>query len=685
MKKIENIIRHNIILSTSIFILIFLFLLFFIQKTIRSKVRSNDKISINLSQSKWKFYSYDSNILINQSLNQYNKVKKNNKHLDALASDNTKIINIWYQSQFISKKNIEVDQILYLDKLFFIQKIYLNGKLIENNEGQYRTSIVASNKDQYFYVKKDDFIEGENLLSIKLKIDARHIKSANLNSDKYYFSKVNDFYTYYYRSYIGAFVIAFFIFIIGLYYLILYLRLKEIKENLFFSFYTFIAFLLLFTHLISSNIGVPEQYKDFVDIIHLFSEYSLNLFLILLLYSLYKISIGGKIFYGLVIIHSLLFITTIISSSSDVWFQMYYIFTIVYLLECLYMLYLVGFEIKKKNIENIALFVSMLFLVLTSVYYFILENNIFINIEYFAFSIFMVNISIAIILGNKYIYLFKKTEELNKNIENLVKERTEELQITLKKILERNVTQAKELNLARSIQNSLLPQEDLLSDFIKVMAYYSPMQDIGGDTYDYFYLDENKIVFILTDVSGHGVPAALIAVMLKMVFENHIDIDSSPLDVLKKVNDSMLKYLMSAEYFTGIYAILDTKTMVMTYASGGHPPMILLKKDEKEPIILQNTGGLIGFYEKFEIENKTIQLSQGDRLFFYTDGVTGALDEKENPYGFSRLIQVLNENKKVSLNETYNRIINSIYNHTDIKSIDDDITFLLIEVDKDYN
>lgn len=184
-----------------------------------------------------------------------------------------------------------------------------------------------------------------------------------------------------------------------------------------------------------------------------------------------------------------------------------------------------------------------------------------------------------------------------------------------------------DLNMAAQIQQNLLPQtfppypdEDRIEIFAKMMA----AKHVGGDFYEYFRVGDNKIAFLIGDVSGKGMPAALfMAVSRTMLKAIGSEVDD-PAACLQKVNQMLIPESDITTFVTVFYAVLNVNTGELRYSNGGHNLPYLLSSDG-DVSALENVGGLlIGKFEDAEFESKTIQLNPGDSIVTYTDGVTEA-------------------------------------------------------------
>ena len=206
-----------------------------------------------------------------------------------------------------------------------------------------------------------------------------------------------------------------------------------------------------------------------------------------------------------------------------------------------------------------------------------------------------------------------------------------------------------ELMAATKIQSSLLPNIfpafPQREDF-EVFANMRPAKGVSGDFYD-FYLFGDKLAFVIADVSGKGVPAALFMMTAKSVIKNAFSSSADIREVVRKVNNELCENNVALMFVTAFLGIIDLKEGVMTYVNAGHTPP-LLKHDfgTFEYINIRNNC-ILGIIPNADFEKQEMNLEKGDILFMYTDGVTEAMDSYGNLYGSKRLKDVLNkENMK---------------------------------------
>ncbi|MDY6934261.1 MAG: SpoIIE family protein phosphatase [Spirochaetota bacterium] len=276
-------------------------------------------------------------------------------------------------------------------------------------------------------------------------------------------------------------------------------------------------------------------------------------------------------------------------------------------------------------------------------------------------------------------------DEHRKNLELKVEERTRELQEALSDLKDRDNLIQKQLDMASTIQRSILPRH--LEDWseLKFSVKYLAMEKIGGDFYDVLKLSNNKLGILVADVSGHGIPAALVTSMAKVSFSNACRKHSSPKKIFQEVNQDILDNVKTQDYMTCFMAIIDDEYNV-TYTNASHQRCIILRTDE-ERIELLDTGGLfIGALEdaRDTYEEKMTTLNYGDRMIMFTDGISEATNEKREGYSTERLETLILENRHVSLDDFTNLIIEDVKGFIGNAQVEDDITLLVVELSRDH-
>ncbi len=270
-------------------------------------------------------------------------------------------------------------------------------------------------------------------------------------------------------------------------------------------------------------------------------------------------------------------------------------------------------------------------------------------------------------------------ENYNKNLELIVKERTKELEKTNNELLKINEKIRLELQMAQKIQFAIIPKALPVNDFISLSGKYIPMNDLGGDYYDVFNIDENKIVILIADVCGHGVPAALITSMAKFSFRNNSLLNKSSGEILKSVNEELYNIIGKQEYLTVFYGIIDTKKGILEYTNAGHNDVYIFKENGEEETLSANSY-LVGFMNNIDFATNFINLEKGDRIVLYTDGLPETQNSKKELFGYNRLKSIIKENRNLSPEQLVNFLMEEANKYRDNYPQNDDITILVIDI-----
>ncbi|HTT22620.1 MAG TPA: PP2C family protein-serine/threonine phosphatase [Candidatus Sulfotelmatobacter sp.] len=232
----------------------------------------------------------------------------------------------------------------------------------------------------------------------------------------------------------------------------------------------------------------------------------------------------------------------------------------------------------------------------------------------------------------------------------------------------------KELEVARRIQLSILPAEFPTSGTFDVAARYIPMTSVAGDFYDYVLADDSHAGLLIADVSGHGVPAALIASMVKLAATSQRAQAEDPAALLLGMN-SALRGNTQSQFVTAAYVYLDAKAKIFRYSAAGHPPMLLLR--EGKVLEIAENGLMLGAFDFASYETRSDSLQQGDRLLLYTDGIVEAANSAGEFFGQENLSNLLQETSALTPRNAADHIIGSVQRWA--SSQDDDLTVLVCD------
>jgi sigma-B regulation protein RsbU (phosphoserine phosphatase) len=277
-----------------------------------------------------------------------------------------------------------------------------------------------------------------------------------------------------------------------------------------------------------------------------------------------------------------------------------------------------------------------------------------------------------------------EVRDLSLSFEKMVRDlrmRMEELRntTTLKQRMEG------ELNAARRIQMSMLPREWRdRSDWpqhasVALHAIIQPAREVGGDVYDYRFLDDHRLSILIGDVSGKGVPAALFMAMTQTLFQAHASAERTVSTIMARVNDALCAEAHTGMFVTLLYAMLDVSTGAMEVCNAGHPPPYRVGGDGKLEALHSERNPALGLVRGFQFTTGAFHLEKGDRIFFYTDGVTEALNSVNELYGPERLETLLTVERQRDVESLAKAVISDVQNHSRTRDASDDITVVVVD------
>ena len=232
----------------------------------------------------------------------------------------------------------------------------------------------------------------------------------------------------------------------------------------------------------------------------------------------------------------------------------------------------------------------------------------------------------------------------------------------------------KELEVARRIQLSILPADFPRSPYFRVAARYVPMTSVAGDFYDFIVADENSAGLLIADVSGHGVPAALIASMVKLAATSQRGKAADPSGVLSGMNAALCGNTQN-QFVTAAYVHLDSEARELRYSAAGHPPMLLLRNGEVREIA--ENGLMLAAFDFATYSTAAQKLEPGDRLLLYTDGIVEAASASGEFFGQQALGSLLQKTATADPNGAADHIIAEVQRWA--ASQDDDLTVLVCD------
>ena len=237
-----------------------------------------------------------------------------------------------------------------------------------------------------------------------------------------------------------------------------------------------------------------------------------------------------------------------------------------------------------------------------------------------------------------------------------------------------------ELEMARQIQSSILPATVPELENLCIVAAYHPMAAVAGDFYDFIPIDSPRAGFLVADVSGHGVPAALIASMIKIAMQSTVDSAQDPGEVMRRLGN-ILRNQLQGQFVTAAYLYIDLVACQARYSAAGHPPLLYWDSAAKQVRLIESNGLLIGIFKSEEYPVHELTFKSGDRFLLYTDGLIEAENSNNEAFGDYRLSEVIRSHEKASAVELSANLLKEVrlWQKAPVCQ-QDDITWIIVDV-----
>jgi serine phosphatase RsbU (regulator of sigma subunit) len=238
-----------------------------------------------------------------------------------------------------------------------------------------------------------------------------------------------------------------------------------------------------------------------------------------------------------------------------------------------------------------------------------------------------------------------------------------------------------ELEMARQIQLSILPHELPQLPGLEIAARFLPMTSVAGDFYDFIPIDDKHLGILIADVSGHGLPSALIASMLQVALTAQVGHASDPAKVLSGLNRALCGKF-TQNFVTGAYVYVDLEKNLIRYGGAGHPALMRFRLSTGKASKILENGLVLGIFEDADYQALEIPLEPGDRHVLYTDGILEAANSAQEMYGAERFAAFLEANRSLKADQFADSFLAEIGRFTSVtgqQCQQDDITLLLFD------
>ena len=239
-----------------------------------------------------------------------------------------------------------------------------------------------------------------------------------------------------------------------------------------------------------------------------------------------------------------------------------------------------------------------------------------------------------------------------------------------------------ELNLAKKIQLSSLPNQ--FPPFperqeIDIYADMEPAKEVGGDFYDFYFIDNDKLMFLIADVSGKGVPASLFMMTTKTLINSVAMTEKNPAEMVKNINQKICSNNKYGFFITMLVGIIDTFSGKVTFVNCGHNPPLIKSENGSFEYKKLETNIVLGAFEDSDFKINEYQLNKGDTILFYTDGITEAVNKNDELYGEERLSNVVNSLENDNVESLIKGIKKSVKEYANGVLQSDDMTMLTLK------
>ncbi|MCQ2755031.1 MAG: SpoIIE family protein phosphatase, partial [bacterium] len=244
-----------------------------------------------------------------------------------------------------------------------------------------------------------------------------------------------------------------------------------------------------------------------------------------------------------------------------------------------------------------------------------------------------------------------------------------------------------ELSIAKDIQLSAVPNSffNEMKEF-DIFATMDTAKEVGGDFYDFFFIDNSKFVFLIADVSGKGIPAALFMMTTKTLIKNLAMEGYQPKELFEKINNQIYENNKQGFFVTLFAAIIDTNTGKITFINCGHNPPLIKKQNGNYEYKKMPANLVLGAMGNIEYQTFETTFDVGDTIFLYTDGVSEAMNKDGELYSEKQLLDCINNNINNDVTTTIKNVRKDVYRHADGAEQSDDITMLIFKYNgKDSN
>lgn len=238
-----------------------------------------------------------------------------------------------------------------------------------------------------------------------------------------------------------------------------------------------------------------------------------------------------------------------------------------------------------------------------------------------------------------------------------------------------NQQMRRDLQIARRVQEALVPERAFTSPGVEIRSAYLPSEVLSGDFYDYFVQDGLLYLFV-ADVSGHGLPAAILVSLLKSYIHTEAASDTSLAEFMARLNDFLYSVSLPTQYATAALFRMNADRHLI-YANAAHPPFLLHQRRTKRTLVVEQPSNLLGAMPRMTFEEQSIEVGPGDTLFVYTDGLTDRRDESGEFYSLDRVVRAIESSGEDTLEAVYDAVYADVSSFEATEEFRDDLAFVV--------
>ncbi len=237
----------------------------------------------------------------------------------------------------------------------------------------------------------------------------------------------------------------------------------------------------------------------------------------------------------------------------------------------------------------------------------------------------------------------------------------------------------KELEIARQLQQSILPETTPSVRGVRICSSCLPMTAVAGDFYEFIPIDEHRVGILIADVSGHGVPAALIASMIKVAIQSVNGYARHPAEVMQRLG-TLLSANLRGQFVSAGYLWIDTETRIARYSAAGHPPLLCWRSKGQTLEKIESNGLIFGVMQGTEYPEREIPFTAGDRFLLYTDGITEPENDTGEAFGDRKLSEVLRTHASLAADDLSRHLLREVMGwQTAASTQQDDMTLVVVD------